>query len=551
MKKDAEIACNLIDGEEAAEVSLAENVIRLPMHPADQFEAFKALAGKGQSPDDIAARFGTSPHTVRQRLKLASVSPRLFALYRDGGMKLETLMAFTVSDDHAAQEAAWDGLGPHNRYPASIKEALTVAHVAASDRRVKFVGIDAYTAAGGGVIRDLFEADHEGYLTDPALLDRLAVAKLEQSAASVRAEGWNWVEVAPRFDHEATKGFGRLHPTYQPPNEEEQQELDRLAAEYDALIEAHGEDDLPEEIEAQIEKLSNRIDEINEGKASFTPDDLAIGGAVVTIGYQGEVEIVRGLIRPEDKPKRGNGGSAVSGVAALAVKPAAANNGLSFGLIEELTAQRTAALRAELAKRPDIALAATVHVLALPLFYPTRYPVASCLDIKLEHLDLSRSAEGIKDSKAGIALGEDHAAWSAKLPKQATDLFGWLLGQDQAALLDLLAYCAASRIDAVRTKQHRADEPRLVHADRLAEALDLDMAAWWEPTRESYFGRVSKKLALEAVAEGTHASAAQGLAECKKETVIREAEKRLVGTGWLPTILRGSEIKAEHSQPVV
>lgn len=545
MAKDAEIACNVVEGEDAAEISLAENVIRLPMHPADQFEAFKALAAAGQSPDDIAARFGTSPHTVRQRLKLASVSPRLFALYREGGMNLETLTAFTVSDDPAAQEAAWDGLAAWNRHPSIIRDTLTAAHVEARDRRVKLVGIDAYIAAGGGVIRDLFDQEHEGYLTDPALLDRLALAKLEEAAVPVRAEGWKWAEVSPRFDHEAARGFGRLHPVYLPPTEEEQQELDRLAAEYDALIEEHGEDDQPEEIAERIEKLSERIDELNEGKASFTPDDIAIGGAVVTIGHDGGIEIVRGLIRPEDKPKRTASGSAVSGATALTGKPAAANNCLSFGLIEELTAHRTAALRAELAKRPDIALTAVVHALALPVFYPNWSNATSCLDIKLEHLDLTRSAEGIEDSKAGKAIVEDHALWDVKLPAEAGDFFGWLLDQDQATLLGMLAYGAASRIDAVRTKQDRPAEPRLVHADQLTEALDLDMATWWEPTRESYFGQVSKKLALEAVAEGIHASAAEGLADCKKETVIREAEKRLAGTGWLPAILR----RAKPPQP--
>jgi ParB family chromosome partitioning protein len=537
LAKDAEIACNLIDGESAEEISLAENVIRLPMHPADQYEAFKALSDAGQSADDIAARFGTSPATVRQRLKLASVSPRLFGIYREGGMNLETLMAFTVSDDHPAQEAAWDRLASFNRHPSTIREILTAAHVRADDKRVRFVGCDAYLAAGGGIIRDLFEDEHEGYLTDPALLDRLVAEGLEEAAVAVRAEGWKWVEIAPALASDFAFSFGRVHPVYEPPTEAEQQELDRLTAEYDALVEEHGDDPEPD-IAEQIELLSERIDELNEGKAIWQPDDKATAGAIVTTKWNGEIEIVRGLIKPGDKPKQRPNGSDAGGLAALAVKPVAANNGLSFSLIEDLTAHRTAALRAELAKRPNIALAAIVHALALPVFYDERYRVDSCLDLKLENLDLTRSAEGIKESKAVIFLAAREEEWTEALPRDAADLFGWLTGQETAALLDLLAYCAATRIDAVRTKQDRADEPRLVHADRLASTLGLDMATWWEPTRESYFGRVSKKLALEAIAEGTYQSAASGLAECKKETVVKEAEKRLKGTGWLPQALR-------------
>ena len=105
--KSAEIPCHVLEDEDAAEISLAENVVRLPMHPADQYDAFKAMADAGRGPEEIAARFGCSPTVVKQRLKLASVSPRLLASYRAEELNLDQLMAFTVSDDHAAQEAAW------------------------------------------------------------------------------------------------------------------------------------------------------------------------------------------------------------------------------------------------------------------------------------------------------------------------------------------------------------------------------------------------------------------------------------------------------------
>jgi hypothetical protein len=45
--------------------------MRLPMHPADQFDAFKKLADDGKGPEEIAARFGTTAKIVAQRLKLA------------------------------------------------------------------------------------------------------------------------------------------------------------------------------------------------------------------------------------------------------------------------------------------------------------------------------------------------------------------------------------------------------------------------------------------------------------------------------------------------
>src|SRR5271167_1421484 len=92
LAKEAEIACHILDTEDAGEISLAENTLRLPMHPADQFTAFHALAATGKGVEDIAARFGTSAAIVRQRLKLACVSPTLIDLYRADDMSLDQLM---------------------------------------------------------------------------------------------------------------------------------------------------------------------------------------------------------------------------------------------------------------------------------------------------------------------------------------------------------------------------------------------------------------------------------------------------------------------------
>ena len=164
---DHGVACEVRDGPDAAEISLAENEMREAMHPADQFEAFKKLADDGKGEEEIAARFGVTPHIVRQRLKLAVVSPKLIAAYRKGAMTLDCLMAFTVSDDHRAQEKVWAGLPDYARQrPEAIRDALTEKHIAADSKLARFVGMDAYEAAGGAVLRDLFDADNAGWLTD-------------------------------------------------------------------------------------------------------------------------------------------------------------------------------------------------------------------------------------------------------------------------------------------------------------------------------------------------------------------------------------------------
>src|SRR5271156_1799870 len=129
---DYPVPCRALDGADATEISLAENEMRLPMHPADQFDAFKKLADDGKGPEEIAARFGTTAKIVMQRLKLAVVSPKLIALYRKDEMTLDCLMGFTVCDQHKQQEKVWAALPDYARQrPGQIRDALTEKHVAA------------------------------------------------------------------------------------------------------------------------------------------------------------------------------------------------------------------------------------------------------------------------------------------------------------------------------------------------------------------------------------------------------------------------------------
>jgi ParB family chromosome partitioning protein len=537
LSKLAEIGCNVLDdGEDPVEIGLAENIIRLAMHPADQFDAFKAMADQGKGPEEIAARFGCTPAVVRQRLKLATVSPRLMDIYRAGEMNLDQLMAFTVSDDHAAQEAAWFDQPSHS--PSGIRRALTITQVEADDALALFVGVEAYAAAGGPINRDLFQPEHEGYLTDPALLDRLAVAKLNTEAEAIRAEGWAWVEAMLHCDYATLRSYGRVAPEQQPLTDEQAQELDRFSGEYDALHAEHGDDPEPE-IWRQLEDLSDRIDALSSGNVVWTPEIMARSGVIVSIASDGALDIERGLIRPEDRAKTPAPASDEDGEGDA---PSPVPSGLSDRLTEDLTAHRTAALRIMLADNPALALVSVVHALALPLFYgSSAYRTGSSLDLRITSADLASSADGIADSAAGRAMDERHAAWRSRMPEDADAFWGWLLTQSTDRLMGLLAVCAGMSVNAVHKRQDRADAPRLAHADQLADALGLDMTQWWQPTAAGFFGRIAKSRILEAVAEGFSKGAADNLAKLKKDVLAQRAEAKLGGTGWLPAVLRSPE----------
>ena len=139
------------------------------------------LAEEGRSIEYIAALFRISPLVVRRRLKLANVSPKLLDLFRNDEMKIEPVTALALADDHDLQERVWSEAGEAGqREPRELHAAITRTGIDASRSHLaKFVGLDAYEAAGGYVRRDLFsDAENAGFITDPDRLHRLATDRL-------------------------------------------------------------------------------------------------------------------------------------------------------------------------------------------------------------------------------------------------------------------------------------------------------------------------------------------------------------------------------------
>lgn len=548
IKKTEPVRCVVDTVSDPHEISLDENVTRSDMHPADQFEAFRRLAEeRGFGAEEIGARFGVAPQIVRQRLRLGAVSQRLMAIYREGGLTLDQLMAFAISEDHERQEQVFEQLS-WNRSPHLIRRAMTEAKVPATDRRAVFVGSDAYAEAGGTILRDLFTEDGGGWLEDVALLDRLVTEKLGGIAAEVRArEGWKWAAAQLEYPH--GHGCGRVYPRPVERTAEQQAEIAALTEEYDALVSRwDAVDDLPAEVEARFKEIDAALETYGEDHA-YAPEDITRGGVIVVLGYDGQARVERGVIRPEDEAPppeagpeedEGNGeGPAVS--AALEAPPSEDEEPdgltpLSERLVLELTAHRTLGLRDALAADPNLALVAVVHALALRTFYPP-YDQPTCLEIKSVSAYLDGPAPGIGDTPAARNVAERHEGWAARLPREPSAAWELVAGLDGGALLDLLAHCVSLTVNAVHSPMDRKPGA-WAHADTLAEAAGLDMSAYWTATERSYFGRVTKARIGEAVREAVSAEAAERLAGMKKAEMAEAAEQLLAGTGWLPTFLR-------------
>ena len=577
LAKTAPVPCIVTDaGSEitAEEDSLAENVHRVALHPLDQFRAFQTLREQRKSEEEIAAIFFVSVGVVKQRLRLAAVSPKLLDVYADDGMSLEQLMAFSVTADHARQEQVWENVN-RSGYdePYQIRRVLTERAVKASDKRARFVGLGAYEAAGGNVLHDLFEEDGGGWLEDIALLDRLVAEKLRTEAETIAAEGWKWIEIAPSFPYGYDHGLRRLESEPADLTVEEQASLDALQAEYTALQEKYEDaDEIPDEADTRLGELEEALAAFEDRPHIFDAAAIPHAGAFVSIDTDGTVQVARGYVRRDDEsafvaaepnpeagpvtPRPDDGDEAAPPVQGSVITMAGqvppdeeeddAIRPLADRLVIELTAHRTLALQDAVAAQPHVAMTVLLHKLCLDAFHRTYGP--SCLEAGVRHVQLSIQAPDLKESAPAKSIAARHEGWRADMPTDEAALWDWLVALDEASRLALLAHCIAAGVNALFDKVDRHGGPgitahglrrRLDQADRIARAVGLDMVeAGWRPTVDNYLGRVTKGRILDAVREARGESSAQLIDHLKKSEMAKEAERLLEGAGWLPEPLR-------------
>ncbi|WP_219953228.1 ParB/RepB/Spo0J family partition protein [Dickeya zeae] len=549
--KEWEVPCLLVADGTARTASLTENVQREAMHPADQFEAFAALVAEGRPIEDIAADFSVTPLVVQRRLKLANVSPRLMADYRADAVTLDQLMALAITDDHAAQESAFYDAPTWQRQPSALRERLTEREIDAYRHPlVRFVGLDTYEAAGGGVRRDLFAEGEAGvYLADAALLERLAQDRLAGIAAEVKAEGWAWVDATPGVTHADLHAFQRAPRERREPTKREAQRIEKLQTKMqevgealDAALDAEDEEKA-DALQEEGEALGEQLQALEDGLQDYGPNVKAAAGAIVTIDRNGQAVIHRGLLREAEakalrtleRLRQGFGSEEAENenddedeTANEAKAPV-----MSDRLAQRLSAHRTAALQIEVARHPQVALATLVHRMVQAVLQHGHYGTDLPLGVRLTVQGrLESMAPDWPESSAAVALRELQQAWGGKLPEDSAELFAALLAMEQGELVKLLAVCVASTVDVVTPRA----VPRQPGGE-LAQAVGLDMAAWWQPTAEGYFRHVPKAAILHAVGEYAPEHVSR-LARLKKADIASEAERLADGSGWMPAIFK-------------
>lgn len=515
-----EVECVVKSAEEAATISLSENVIRAAMHPADQFEAFKQLADSGKTITEIANVYGVSEVLVKKRLKLANVAAVVLKAYRADKIDVEQVMAYALSDDQERQKAVFRSNPDMNAY--QVRRTLTEGDIPLTDKRVTFVGLDAYGEAGGGFYQDLFSDGEAAYLTDAALLDRLFDEKLQKLIDDVRAEGWQSVEIDNDYYTLNSRYPDRIYAKPRALTEWDEDELSALRQEYDGLVARHNDEPDNAKFSVRMDEIDKRVAELSVEE--FDPAEVAEAFAVITMEYNGEVKVRRGL-----RKKARKSGDAVT---QAPVTDLDGHPKVSEKLGTELAAIRTTMLAADLASNPQVALAATVHAMAAKLFYSKYF--ATSLEIKTDRATAEDHIENVDNLSPMLQLKMRFDALREKAPAPFAESWSYFLEMQQTQLLDHLALFSAVSIKAYSTSRDQ-----LYHADQLAAALGTDPASHVTLNDLGYFTRTAKKHIVSVVEAVKGKDKAENLATMKKGPLAERVTAELNGE-WLPIGLKQS-----------
>ncbi len=594
LPKDAGVPCVVRQGTErdAAEASLAENVERLPMNPADEHAAFAKLADAGMSSTDIATRFGIHKRRVEQRLALGRIAPDLLDELRKGAMSAGVAQALTLTTNHDRQREVWRQIKGGWNSEVQARRLLTDQAMSLSDPLLRFVGLPAYEKAGGSARYDLFSNDHDegggGLAEDAALVRKLAAVKLDAKAQRLReAEGWAFVvhELQEESDPFA---YRREQPAKREPTRDEAERQAQIEGELTAMEDEGWDEQTPEGREAaeRWDRLEAELEQLEARREAWTPEQKRRCGVYLGIGEAGQVEQRRGLVDPAwDKRQREAGeakrderkeagctpgvkvqASADGGAVADEQEGGSAGVEMSRALVWKLTKARTEALRASMIQNAAASADLLIAHLCERLFYGVQFASRDPLPLEVQisagrddftagtgKSEPSRGSHGTdQPSEAQRVFYEALQAWRSRLPATPDDLPSFVSGLSPEGKTGLLALLSAASLDtateAAEAKHgHKSD----ASVRRVARHVGCDVTRWWRPTADSFFDGLTKSGIAAALdeaftqAHGRTLSSAAGVDGLKKDAAAGRAEALVGKLDWLPTPMR----PAHHPHP--
>ncbi len=521
-ERDVEIPCNVRDTDAATTISYAENAQRVAMHPADAIRAFGTMQAEGHGEEAIAHRYGYDPREVRKTLALASVSPKVINALAADKIDLACAQAFTLTDDHKRQERVLK----RARTAHEVRSLLTETKVTTGHKLFRFVGAEAYEAAGGTLTRDLFAKDGEGYANDPDLVQRLADEKLDRLTIEAEGEGWGEVIAAEQTPYESYN-WHRLQADQrvQRLSEADEAALQELQAKREARLGQLAEggemdEDFDPEWDDELAGIDAAIEAMGEIERSYSPEAKAGALLLIVIDHQGTTSSTAYTRKSQRTIARDANGTPLP-------RPL-----YDARMTEELSRMRTVALQSEVAKNQHLAFAVLLDAL-LPIL-TSRFASPHAVQLRagtgiqepIQHFDYNtRTMASPFDGVADLI---------AAVPEGADERFGWVLGLDEGSMARMLAACSGALVDASQGKYAEAE--RLQSVNRIARAANLDMRDHWEAGVE-FFTAISKKALLAALTQACGEEAAENCTKLGKQDLALACADRIPGRGWLPPAL--------------
>ncbi|EIR0468325.1 MULTISPECIES: ParB/RepB/Spo0J family partition protein [Enterobacter cloacae complex] len=516
--------------EMAVAASMIENGRRKNMHPAEQIIGFRTLQQEGKTASQIGALMGYHPRHVQRCLKLANLAPSLLdALARDE-ISLEQCEVLTLADTHERQEQVWKEAVGQWRDPAvqTLRKMVTNDKMAISHPMFEYVGEEAYTAAGGTLTADLF-SDKDSTFADAALVKSLLAGKLTVLAARIKQEqGWGWAEF--RMTELSFSGEdGELYRFSMPKavlTEEEQKRVSELEEQMEATESYDDEYELQQDIDDIYCEAQYR---------EATPEFRAAHG--IWVSWDGSNFQVQPGIRKltdEDRAEEEQARQERESNVIRHTTPDIPADAYPATLVKAMSAERTLAVQAELAGRPDVSVALLTWTLCLALFDRTyakrNEPLKASVSSNQYHLaSLAPSGE---EGKALMALKAQKGALQATLPENWHLDFTWLLSWSVEQVNTLLGFCAAHGINGIQERMYNHTQKS--ELDGLEAALDFDLRKWWQPDAESYFGKLTISQIGKAYEEAGLSARAGEVVKLKRRDAAKAAEQDLNAQGWLP-----------------
>ncbi|ECC5563690.1 ParB/RepB/Spo0J family partition protein [Salmonella enterica] len=535
---DHTVMVKRVSDDIAALASIAENEQRAAMHPAEQIAGFRTLAEQGKTPAQIGDALGFGSRHVQRMLKLANLAPSLMDKLAQDELTVEQCQALCLEDDPARQVEVFESVKVSwSNAPAHlIKRAITETEMRTDNTKFRFIGREAYEAAGGYVREDLFSQDEGDGTADSVLVERLVQEKLERIAQDIQQrEGWAWSRGrAARIWYHGEDGQEFVQPAEPDPvyTPEQQQRLDALREQYDTYDSVCDESDA---IEADILAIQEAAE------ASAWTDDMKSGAGVMVSLYEGQVYVQRGVRLKADMPEETVTSSVT--VPFTSRQPDAAE-GISVPLLTKMTSERTLAAQAALMQQPEKAVALMVWRMCTCVFsgcLTTTHPFR--ISLTVSHSSLTENAPSGKDGAAFNILMTEQARLKALLPEGWEKDFTTFFALDGGVLMSLMAFCTACSVDGVQTRDMGHTSRSTL--DTVEAAIGFHLRDWWQPTKDNYFGSLKHPQIVASLKEAGLTGAAGDAEKMKKGDAAAHAEHFMQHTRWVPAWLKGPEPAAE------